>query len=971
MRFFPWIVTLFLVGSFSPLAKLIAMEWSMSVEVPTRIQDGLRKKYPTIQHPEDVQNLLRDLSLFQALESAVAHQKTDGSIFIEAQVAQRIIDIRFKTPTRIYRQALQQIRTQFMKQVDTAGVRADLYQKIKDYFFERGFPNAQILHNVRSLTNKGSIYDIEIQYGRPCLLESVRFEYPLPKGLSFDTKPNDLCDAQAWKKSFADLNTQLFDRGFIRSKLEDPIFSYDVSTNRGQLEIKGRAFERVVYLIDDSNQILAAKDIFKGSEAINPLLLNPESMRTEVQRYYRREGFEEVVVEPATERFNAQDQEVVYEFKVQTGIRYELEKLEFIGRQAFTESELLNQLDIGSFWFRTPYLDSEKISEAVDKISSLYKSKGFWNVRIQAPRIVLDQKASKAKVVIQIEEGLQRVMGDLKVTGLDPSIEIQFDLERTEALDQNEVVSLQKKIRQQLNEKSYLYAQVEIHLEEKVGLKQSLVDVHLRVISGPAVKIGDIQVAGTIDTQDKVVYRELYFERGDAYDPFLIDLSRRNLLRLGIFQSVQILPRDRNALSEQAEIIDLVIEVREAKPGNIAFGPGWSLFKGQRFGMEASYNNIGGVGRQVFSRARLSEESQQQAIGRKSLVGRSLAVGYLEPHIFDWPINVTTVGTHNARADDKWYLGYGGEVAASHQFRKILFGSTLTGFYSQKANREESLLSQRIGYLDLLGGFTQIGSVGLRYEWDYRDDPSWPRKGFIFRTEYAMARYYMYGNTNYDYWNTAFSFYQGLTEKFVFAAGLSLASYLNVDRKGDRADVLPQAETMYVGGADTIRGFRERSLGPVVEYTAIEDGAEVVKREVLGGSQSAVFKTELRYQLIEQTLGISGFIDFGNVFFKKEEMKSFFEKAQDKRDETGQAPVIRDNHPYYFDEFLKSPHIFWDRNYYSYGTALNYLTPLGSVNLSYGLPWKRCVGDDCIERGAKGKSFLLEGQFHLNIGTTF
>ncbi len=111
--------------------------------------------------------------------------------------------------------------------------------------------------------------------------------------------------------------------------------------------------------------------------------------------------------------------------------------------------------------------------------------------------------------------------------------------------------------------------------------------------------------------------RELHFKTGEYYDPDALDSSRRALLALGIFQTVQILPADRNAANDKEPILDLVIEVKEAKPGNVSFGPGWSLLRGNRFSSESSYSNIGGVGRQVFARGQLSEEAHLNAIGPK------------------------------------------------------------------------------------------------------------------------------------------------------------------------------------------------------------------------------------------------------------------------------------------------------------------------------------------------------------------
>src|SRR5690606_7051510 len=114
--------------------------------------------------------------------------------------------------------------------------------------------------------------------------------------------------------------------------------------------------------------------------------------------------------------------------------------------------------------------------------------------------------------------------------------------------------------------------------------------------------------------------------------------------------SVQIVPADRKAVSDKAQELDLVVEVREGKAGNVSFGPGWKRLSGWNYTAEASYANIGGVGRRVSLRASMSEEAHQEAIGNKTLLGRTLGAGYVEPFIFGLPVNAEIQASHKAQA---------------------------------------------------------------------------------------------------------------------------------------------------------------------------------------------------------------------------------------------------------------------------------------------------------------------------------
>jgi len=603
-------------------------------------------------------------------------------------------------------------------------------------------------------------------------------------------------------------------------------------------------------------------------------------------------------------------------------------------------------------------------------------------------------------MVILIDEGLQRQLAQVRISGNKAistrTIEKMFKAQIGEALDQSNLIDLEKELRNEYVSMGYLYAQVALTLDYVKGMRNILTTVNITVDEGVLVKIGEITVQGLVATDSKVVYRELYFATGDNYDPELIDRSRRALLTLGLFRIVQIIPADRNALSEKAPVLDILIDVREGKPGKVSFGPGWRLSRGNRFNAESSYNNIGGVGRQVYARAAFSEETNQHALDNKTLLGRSLSVGYLEPYILGLPVNATASASDSARADEKWLLTKAGEVALVHRFRYFIETGSIAVFYGQKVNREESSGEQKEGYLDLLGGNVRTGRIGLRFNVDKRNDLTWPSKGFLLDSEFSVANFNLVGDLAYKYWEVSTSAYQQIIEDWVLACGITLASFQNIERKGTKTDVLPASETLHAGGADSVRGYRERSLGPRVEFDEYNDSRTSRDRRrdiALGGSNSALFKLELRYQIVRDTLAISHFIDSGNVFFSRQEIARFRSDERQNNDNENakiddenagrgadeQIPareetVIRDNAYYGFEDLASHPEYIWDKNYLSYGLGLNYLTPLGSINLAYGLPWKNCVaedGSDCIERGKHGKFWLMNGIFHINVGANF
>ena len=56
-----------------------------------------------------------------------------------------------------------------------------------------------------------------------------------------------------------------------------------------------------------------------------------------------------------------------------------------------------------------------------------------------------------------------------------------------------------------------------------------------------------------------------------------------------------------------------------------------------------------------------------------------------------------------------------------------------------------------------------------------------------------------------------------------------------------------------------------------------------------------------------------------------------------QRSTNNELSTLEDNAPYNIGALFTNPQVILDNNYSSYGLSLNLLTPLGSLNASYGM----------------------------------
>jgi outer membrane protein insertion porin family len=131
---------------------------------------------------------------------------------------------------------------------------------------------------------------------------------------------------------------------------------------------------------------------------------------------------------------------------------------------------------------------------------------------------------------------------------------------------------------------------------------------------------------------------------------------------------------------------------------------------------------------------------------------------------------------------------------------------------------------------------------------DTRDSITDPRRGLLWSVSSELAVERLGSDVNY---------YRGFGQLYVF---VPLSSWLTW-AQGYRAGVVPGSNPLllldnrfFAGGASSVRGFAERSLGP----RTLDD-------EPLGGQASAVFNQELRFPLWKRLHG-GVFYDAGNAF---------------------------------------------------------------------------------------------------------
>jgi len=139
---------------------------------------------------------------------------------------------------------------------------------------------------------------------------------------------------------------------------------------------------------------------------------------------------------------------------------------------------------------------------------------------------------------------------------------------------------------------------------------------------------------------------------------------------------------------------------------------------------------------------------------------------------------------------------------------------------------------------------------------DLRDNRRDPSRGFSGTASYQLAASFLGGGNEFNRSSLDLGVYHPLFWKFV---GHNRGNLIVVEPFGKSKEI-PTQERIFLGGTNTVRGFKTFTLSPV-DATGNR----------IGGNKAIFFNNELLFPIYEP-LGAKGllFIDAGNVFAEDE-----------------------------------------------------------------------------------------------------
>lgn len=609
--------------------------------------------------------------------------------------------------------------------------------------------------------------------------------------------------------------------------------------------------------------------------------------------FYQGHGFYDATLDYSTVPVGENAVDIT--FSIEEGKRYRVREIVLRGVSELDQDDIRSSIQTKRYkWWNSWLLGTGRVNrEMMDADKQIIKQYLLDHGRLEGVvgEASVEKRGDGLYVTYDIAEGAEYKIGAISASGdlvNNSESETLSDLkiEVGEIFNASMVREEIFAITDRFGDEGYAFANVVPNTE--LNRTSGTVDVDFRTARGKKVTINSINISGNEKTYDHVIRRWLTVEEQDTYSGSKIKRSQTLLQRLGYFDEVTI----ANKPTDRPDVVDLDVVVKEANTGSFSAGAGYSTANGTLFNTKISENNLFGTGRRVnlnldfgsqisnqilsFDDARINDSwvsggvdlfrtTRQFNDFDRDLAGGGMSVGYPLERIFgEWAQDINV----NMKYDLQHVRIKDVEDYAS-QFVKDSEGKSVASSITP------SLVRNTINNpLNPVRGSKQVLSVELA--------------GLGGDQEYYLVE--IRNSWFHPIWETSFGEFV-LSDRTTFGFGESLDD-----------DPFPLFKRFFPGGINSVRGYRNRTLGP-----EDENGREY------GGSKQVVNNLELIFPLINS----AGFR--GVVFY-----------------DIGQA--FDDNESIGIDQMRQG-----------WGYGVRWMSPLGPIRVEFGYPINRQPGERGVQ----------------------
>jgi len=490
------------------------------------------------------------------------------------------------------------------------------------------------------------------------------------------------------------------------------------------------------------------------------------------------------------------------------------------------------------------------------EVKYLYLVEGFLDVNVTERFDVLE-KDSTAIVTLTINEGDRYLTGEVQLDA-DESLPFYDDLRRTvnrigigQAVNPMLIKEIVFDLKTVFANNGYPYAVIKDIIEIPTGPSRAVITFD--ATAGELVRFGNLIISDLKYYSPYLARREVAFKKGELYSREKILESQKRLYSTNLFNSISLnISQNGNGSQDSTGKVyttpDFVFSAIERKPYFINMQTGASQDSLQDLTWDFS-----------------------TAWGKRNIfVSRRIELSFMFRFIIftQWR---TLYHRYQIKYTEPWFLNFRMPLTATARFEpgvrsqvqdyRIETWSLALSTRKEWSEKVYSIVSARYEKVNIYGiapelqpQFRSEQEISVRRKIDVtivrdsRRDKFMPKSGSLTTYFIQYTGGFLGGDDSFIKLEYSWARYQATVGQAIYATRIKTGWV----REFYRSHEVPLNDRFYLGGANTIRGFRENSIGP-----RSEAGTNV------GANAYAIFNQELRFPLFWKFWG-SLFTDIGN-----------------------------------------------------------------------------------------------------------
>ncbi|MFK5894449.1 MAG: outer membrane protein assembly factor BamA [Pseudomonadota bacterium] len=532
-----------------------------------------------------------------------------------------------------------------------------------------------------------------------------------------------------------------------------------------------------------------------------------------------------------------------------------IRKINIVGNDSYSEEDILDEMELTtptlfSFYTKKDQYSKQRLSGDLEKIRSFYMDRGYVNFAIDSTQVSITPNKKDVYITVNIVEGSQYSISDVKISG--DLILAKEDLFKLVKIRKNQIFSRKKitltseSIVEALGKEGYAFSNVNPIPE--IDDETNSIKLTFFIDPGNRVYVRRINIYGNSNTADHVIRRELRQQESGWISTAKVQRGKQRLNKLGYFRDVSV---ETPPVPGMTDLVDVNYSVEEQSTGSINAGIGFSQTDGLILNFSVSQKNFLGTGNSFSVGVNTSSVNQlfhlsvtdpywtQDGVSRTWYVTHR-STDAEENNLSNYTVNKDALG-----------LSFGFPV---NEFNRYGLGMDIEKIKIDLPDDLTDTADNIIDFVNNNGGDNYL-TFKLQANWshDSRNKAIFPDKGSLLRIKSDIAL----PGSEYQFLHLGYKQVQYFT----------MTKKLTLMLKGDigigdtyAGDIFPPFENYYAGGMNSVRGFKDNTLGPRDAKTDSATGGQL---RTVGNAELIMpipfVKDSAAYRL-------SGFFDVGNVY---------------------------------------------------------------------------------------------------------